>query len=974
MAVQNDTSRIQYNGNNSTVNAYAIPFPFFENSHIRAVVTTSAGVDSDLNLGTGFTLTGAGNPNGGSLVTVAAVPTTSKVTIFRNVPATQTTSYQEGGDFPAASHERALDKLTQIAQQTKRLADRALKVPESQSTNPPDIPNAGSGSKLLASESGALEWKDDRTLPPYPGSNSPQLLTAPGSGGAPAWQDPTTIAVGPVTSTGSIVARTIDNRFAEQINVMDYGAVGDGITDDWLAIQRAIKAATFGPQSLEAATMTLSDTQLYFGVQIPKLFLGQGGKKVFLPSGNYYISRPLLVNHGTQLYGATPDKTKLFINAYGNYNAIESFGVYYEREFWPHVTQAQFLSAQVNFEWNANLQIHNVAVNLAPHTFPTWSRSGTTITITFAEPHGWVAGDIVRAITPTEPIRFLVTPITSVPNATTIQITVQDTGATAGADYFKNLSREELYPCAWYPVRRYVSVASGGSSGSNTITFNKATNLSVEGRIRFSGGSDEYTITSISGSTVTVSSNFTRNVAASELVLFGYPAQNGIFVNGGENAMISQFYVQNLVGAGVIIYSGSPAPVISNCMVNGNSVGYWIEHTLGGYFIKPSGDNNYIMFKLGTNGHCGAVFILGLKAEYYGSNQGVFGTLGGGAYPDRCLIQAYADTIDGSVTIIGGTITVGGGLASNENRTFFEGYRVGGALIYNVIGLFEGSYGANFVTMRNKRTGALLYNKGRHDASEGPNVIGGKPLTIDGAVHSVWRDSDMSLRLRNAIQSNFMVSGGGIMGDAGTFTWYNVPFTISGTTMEFEVVNHGLVVGDYVRPFNLANLSPFITFDSNSQGDPAYSNSVFKVQSIVNADKFTITVTGGPSSGTVLLYGMKFWYFHQILGGAHVFQMPNQLSASGTDRSLFKLISRNSRTQLAGLNVPALDTGEWWAKDQLTIGGTCSAPAVRLATGTGAPTSNLPDGSLYLRTDGDASTTLYARAAGAWKPLASYDP
>jgi hypothetical protein len=219
-----------------------------------------------------------------------------------------------------------------------------------------------------------------------------------------------------------------------------------------------------------------------------------------------------------------------------------------------------------------------------------------------------------------------------------------------------------------------------------------------------------------------------------------------------------------------------------------------------------------------------------------------------------------------------------------------------------------------------------------------------------------------------------MVSGGGIMGDAGTFTWYNVPFTISGTTMEFEVVNHGLVVGDYVRPFNLANLSPFITFDSNPEGDPAYSNGVFKVQSIVDADKFTITVTGGPSSGTVLLHGMKFWYFHQILGGAHVFQMPNQLSASGTDRSLFKLISRNSRTQLAGLNVPAVDAGEWWAKNQLTIGGTCSAPAVRLTTGTGAPSATAPHGSIYLRTDGDPSSTVYVRAGDQWRPLGSYEP
>jgi hypothetical protein len=40
--------------------------------------------------------------------------------------------------------------------------------------------------------------------------------------------------------------------------------------------------------------------------------------------------------------------------------------------------------------------------------------------------------------------------------------------------------------------------------------------------------------------------------------------------------------------------------------------------------------------------------------------------------------------------------------------------------------------------------------------------------------------------------------------------------------------------------------------------------------------------------------------------------------------------------------------------------------------GTGAPTAIAPNGSIYLRTDGDASTTLYIRANGAWEPLASY--
>lgn len=140
MALQSETSRIQYNGNGSTTTAYAVPFYFFENAHIKAVVTNSSGVDTTLSLGSEFSLTGAGNVTGGTLTTSTAVPSSSKVTIYREVSATQTTSYAEGGDFPAASHERALDKLTMLAQQLLRSFGRALRFPETVTGVSPDLP------------------------------------------------------------------------------------------------------------------------------------------------------------------------------------------------------------------------------------------------------------------------------------------------------------------------------------------------------------------------------------------------------------------------------------------------------------------------------------------------------------------------------------------------------------------------------------------------------------------------------------------------------------------------------------------------------------------------------------------------------------------------------------------------------------------------------------------------------------------
>ncbi len=137
MSVQNETNQVRYWGNGSTAIAYPVPFYFFEAGDLRVVVTNAAGVDTELTEGSDYSVTGAANENGGSVLTVIAVPTTSRVTIYREVDAVQTTVYEENGEFPAKTHERALDRLTMLNQQNARAFDRALKVRESDGEKAP---------------------------------------------------------------------------------------------------------------------------------------------------------------------------------------------------------------------------------------------------------------------------------------------------------------------------------------------------------------------------------------------------------------------------------------------------------------------------------------------------------------------------------------------------------------------------------------------------------------------------------------------------------------------------------------------------------------------------------------------------------------------------------------------------------------------------------------------------------------------
>ena len=238
MAVQSDTSRISYAGNNSTSTSYAVPFVFLENAHLKAIAKTSAGVESVVTL---TNHTGAGNVNGGTVRTSVAIPATSTLTIYRDVPITQTTTYAEGGDFPAASHERALDKLTQITQQLDRGLDRAVRFSEATPTN--ELPAAPSGTQIITSTNGTLGWTQERQLPPYPATSGTQALVTSGGGQAASWQTIPSIATGPITATGSTTPRFIADRFAEKVNVKDFGAVGDGAADDAPSIRAAIAYA-----------------------------------------------------------------------------------------------------------------------------------------------------------------------------------------------------------------------------------------------------------------------------------------------------------------------------------------------------------------------------------------------------------------------------------------------------------------------------------------------------------------------------------------------------------------------------------------------------------------------------------------------------------------------------------------------------------------------------------------------------------
>lgn len=125
MTIASTTTKVSYAGNGSTT-AFALPFLFFKEEDIQAVLRGADGAEADLSPGTDYTLSGAGESSGG-LATLATAPAQGEVLVLRRDPAmVQEVDYVENDAFPAATHEAALDLLTMICQSLAEKLGRAV--------------------------------------------------------------------------------------------------------------------------------------------------------------------------------------------------------------------------------------------------------------------------------------------------------------------------------------------------------------------------------------------------------------------------------------------------------------------------------------------------------------------------------------------------------------------------------------------------------------------------------------------------------------------------------------------------------------------------------------------------------------------------------------------------------------------------------------------------------------------------------
>jgi len=154
MTVSTTTIKNSYSGNGSTT-TFAYTFKVFASTELKVYVrTTATGAESLRSEGSGsanYSVTGVGQTGGGNIVFVTA-PTSAETVVIRRLSALQQlTDYQPADSFPAASHEDALDKLTNITQEMQEELDRSFKVSKTNSITTPEFVDDAStrASKIL---------------------------------------------------------------------------------------------------------------------------------------------------------------------------------------------------------------------------------------------------------------------------------------------------------------------------------------------------------------------------------------------------------------------------------------------------------------------------------------------------------------------------------------------------------------------------------------------------------------------------------------------------------------------------------------------------------------------------------------------------------------------------------------------------------------------------------------------------------
>ena len=323
ISIQNNDPRISYSvASGVTQTSFTIPFDFYSDSNVNVYV------DDVLKVITAdYTVSGGSGSTGTLTMSVTgASGTGSTVVILRNIPLDRTTDFPLSGPFNISSLNTELDRFVAITADQRDNQNQSITVPDAESYNML-LPKAAdrAGRLVIFDEAGNVEVASEAAIgnlivganfitDVFTGDGSTVAFTlsvaansknntqvhvdgvyqnkagyslngavvtfseAPPLNAAIEVVSGDSISEGSTANSSAVdynqggvgaVNTTVQAKLQETVSVKDFGAVGDGATDDSAAIQAAIdtKSAVYFPDGtyLTSSTITFSGYEILFG-------------------------------------------------------------------------------------------------------------------------------------------------------------------------------------------------------------------------------------------------------------------------------------------------------------------------------------------------------------------------------------------------------------------------------------------------------------------------------------------------------------------------------------------------------------------------------------------------------------------------------------------------------------------------------------------------------------------------------------
>lgn len=262
MTVANTTSRDQYTATSGQT-VFPYTFEIFDKDDVVVIQNSTT-----LAEGTNYTVSGVGNNNGGNITLTVGATAGDTITVYRDMAYQRLTDYQTSGDFLAQEVNDDFDRLWLAVQQNEEVDSRAVRKPitDADSVNM-ELPAAATrASKLLGFDASG---------------NVSTVATTAGDASSMIYQ---------AGYTGS-VQRTVENKLDEAVSVKDFGAKGDGSTDDTAAFNLAIAS---------------------------------GAGAIYIPSGTYKVSSTIAVDRDITIFGDGPT-TKIDVSDIDDFDNVFEF-------------------------------------------------------------------------------------------------------------------------------------------------------------------------------------------------------------------------------------------------------------------------------------------------------------------------------------------------------------------------------------------------------------------------------------------------------------------------------------------------------------------------------------------------------------------------------------------------------------------------------------------------------------------------